>query len=147
MAANKDLEIIFHKDGVHRKYFQTSTSDLITNKSFIAIGPYSQCIKAGGFVFLAGQVPCDPQAKVVPGTMTDKAHRMCQNAKLILEAAGTSLEKVVKVNIYFEDIDRDFDAVNKVFGEYFVSKPARTSVQVAKLPVGCPLEMDVTALA
>ncbi|KAI3573511.1 Endoribonuclease L-PSP/chorismate mutase-like protein [Fusarium oxysporum f. sp. albedinis] len=129
MAANKDLEIIFHKDGVH------------------PIGPYSQCIKAGGFVFLAGQVPCDPQAKVVPGTMTDKAHRMCQNAKLILEAAGTSLEKVVKVNIYFEDIDRDFDAVNKVFGEYFVSKPARTSVQVAKLPVGCPLEMDVTALA
>lgn len=126
----------------------------------------SQCIKAGGFVFLAGQVPTDSQAKVVPGTITEKAHKMCQNTKLVLEAAGSSLEKVVKVTvcfqvalnrrhgqsltvqyqIYFEDLG-DFDAVNKVFGEYFVSKPARTSVQVAKLPVGCPLEMDVTALA
>ncbi|CAH0057888.1 unnamed protein product [Clonostachys solani] len=128
MSANKDLQIIFTEKGVH------------------PIGPYSQCIKAGGFVFLAGQVPTDSQAKVVPGTITEKAHKMCQNTKLVLEAAGSSLEKVVKVTIYFEDLG-DFDAVNKVFGEYFVSKPARTSVQVAKLPVGCPLEMDVTALA
>ncbi|KAK5045488.1 hypothetical protein LTR84_009106 [Exophiala bonariae] len=127
--ANKELQVIFNEKGVH------------------PIGPYSQAIKAGGFVFLAGQVPCDSQAKVVPGTMHDKARRMCENAKLMIESAGSSMDKVVKVNIYFEDIDRDFAAVNEVFGEYFVSKPARTSVQVAKLPVGCPLEIDVTAVA
>lgn len=61
----------------------------------------SQCIKAGGFVFLAGQVPTDSQAKVVSGTIAEKAHRMCQNTKLVLEAAGSSLEKVVKVTVCF----------------------------------------------
>ncbi|RSL92587.1 hypothetical protein CEP52_013739 [Fusarium oligoseptatum] len=65
------------------------------------IGPYSQAIKANGFVFLSGQLPADPQGKLTEGTAAEKAHKMCQNAKTVLEAAGSSLDKVVKVTIYF----------------------------------------------
>ncbi|CAG8886480.1 translation initiation inhibitor [Penicillium mononematosum] len=123
------VETFFNKDGVH------------------PIGPYSQVTRGGGFVFLAGQVPTDSAAKPVGNNTTEKARRMCQNAQLMLETAGSSLDKVLKITIYFSDIDRDFEAVNKVFGEFFTSKPARTSVQVARLPLNLEFEMDVTALA
>ncbi|KAJ9654095.1 hypothetical protein H2198_006834 [Neophaeococcomyces mojaviensis] len=117
-----------------------------TEKGVHPIGPYSQVIKANGFVFLAGQVPTNPKAEPVGKTVAEKTHKMCQNAAAVLEAAGSSMDKVVKVTVYFADLN-DFDEVNKVFGKYFPSKPARTSVQVARLPLDLALEMDVTAIA
>ncbi|RSL55477.1 hypothetical protein CEP54_009350 [Fusarium duplospermum] len=109
------------------------------------IGPYSQAIKANGFVFLSGQLPADPQGKLIEGTPAEKAHKMCQNAKAVLEAAGSSLDKVVKVTIYFRNMD-DFKEVNEVYTEYFPHKPARSACEATKLPLGASLEMDIIAV-
>ncbi|KAL2692356.1 hypothetical protein Neosp_002762 [[Neocosmospora] mangrovei] len=102
-------------------------------------------IKANGFVFLSGQLPADPQGKLVEGTAAEKAHKMCQNAKAVLEAAGSSLDKVVKVTIYFRSMD-DFKEVNEVYAEYFPHKPARSACEATKLPLGASLEMDIIAV-
>ncbi|RMJ16268.1 hypothetical protein CDV36_004082 [Fusarium kuroshium] len=109
------------------------------------IGPYSQAIKANGFVFLSGQLPADPQGNLTEGTAADKAHKMCQNAKTVLEAASSSLDKVVKVTIYFRNMD-DFKEVNEVYAEYFPHKPARSASEATKLPLGASLEMDIIAV-
>ncbi|KAI8724105.1 hypothetical protein NCS52_00268000 [Fusarium sp. LHS14.1] len=109
------------------------------------IGPYSQAIKANGFVFLSGQLPADPQGKLIEGTAAEKAHQMCKNAKAVLEAAGSGLDKVVKVTIYFRNMD-DFREVNEIYAEYFPHKPARSACEATKLPLGASLEMDIIAV-
>ncbi|KAH7176873.1 Endoribonuclease L-PSP/chorismate mutase-like protein [Dactylonectria macrodidyma] len=109
------------------------------------VGPYSQAIKANGLVFLSGQIPAEPSGKLIEGTITDKAHKMCQNASAVLEAAGSSLDKVVKVTIYFQDFG-DFREVNEVYTQYFPHSPARTASESPRLPAGAPIEMDLIAL-
>jgi len=114
-----------------------------------AIGPYSQAIAAGGLVFCSGQIPLDPRTNEMVGAadVRTQARRVMDNLKAVLAAAGTSLDRVVKTTIFLADLG-DFGAVNEVYGAYFAREPpARSTVQVAGLPKGALVEIDVIALA
>ena len=114
-----------------------------TDQAPKAIGPYSQAIRAGGLLFVSGQVPLDPATgALVEGDIAAQTHRVMQNVQAVLEAAGASLDAVVKTTIYLADL-RDFKAVNEVYGGYFASPaPARATVQVARLPLDARVEID-----
>ena len=118
-----------------------------TDKAPQAIGPYSQAIKANGFVFVSGQIPIDPESgQLATGTITEQTKLVMRNLTAILEASGSSLDRVVKTTIYLKDMG-SFDEVNKAYGEYFSQhKPARATVQVAKLPRNVSIEIDAVAL-
>ena len=113
-----------------------------------AIGPYSQGIKAGGFVFTAGQVAFDPATgQVVSGDVAAQTERVMKNLAAILQAAGTGFEKVVRCTVFLKSMN-DFAAMNEVYGRYFTSAPpARSTVEVARLPKDVLVEIDVIALA
>jgi 2-iminobutanoate/2-iminopropanoate deaminase len=113
-----------------------------------AIGPYSQAIKAGGFVFTAGQIPIDPATgQVVPGEVSAQTERVMKNLAAILEAAGSGFEKVVRCTVFLRNMN-DFAAMNEVYGRYLASAPpARSTVEVARLPKDVLVEIDVIALA
>jgi 2-iminobutanoate/2-iminopropanoate deaminase len=113
-----------------------------------AVGPYSQAVRSGGFVFLSGQIPLDPATgDLVTGSIEDQAHRVMTNLSAVLDAAGTSFSRVVKATIYLTNLS-DFSAVNAVYGSYFPSDPpARSTVQVAALPLGASVEIDLVAEA
>lgn len=113
-----------------------------------AIGPYSQAVRAGGFVFASGQIPLDPKTGVfVEGGVAEQTQQVMRNLKAVLEAAGTSLERVVKTTVFLADMD-DFSAMNEVYGQYFKENPpARSTVQAARLPRDARVEIDVIALA
>jgi 2-iminobutanoate/2-iminopropanoate deaminase len=113
-----------------------------------AVGPYSQAIAASGFVFLSGQVPLDPRTgKLIDSEVIgDHVRRAMDNLKGVLEAAGSSLERAVKVTIYLADI-ADFPDVNRAYAEYFgQAPPARAAIQVGALPLGARVEIDMIAL-
>ena len=118
-----------------------------TEKAPAAVGPYSQGIIANGFIFTAGQGGIVPGTKTpVEGGIQAQTRQVFENLKAILEAAGSSLDKVVKVNVYLTDIN-DFAAMNEVYASFFGAEPpARTTVQVAKLPLGLIVEIEATAL-
>lgn len=113
-----------------------------------AIGPYSQAIRAGGFVFVSGQVAIDPaNQQVISGDVAAQTDRVCKNLSGILTAAGSSLQKVVRSTVFLKNIG-DFAAMNEVYGRYFnVAPPARSTVEVARLPKDVLVEIDVIALA
>ncbi len=119
-----------------------------TNDAPKAIGPYSQGIKAGGFVFVSGQVAIDPATQnVIQGDVKAQTERICQNLKAILEAAGTDLESVVKSTVFLRSM-ADFAAMNEVYGRYFKNEPpARSTVAVVGLPKDVQVEIDVIAEA
>ncbi len=111
-----------------------------------AIGPYSQAIKLSDFssiAFFSGQIPLDPATgKLVTGTVADEAHRVLQNLKAVIEAAGFALKDVVKTTIFLQDM-ADFAAVNEVYGSYLgMVLPARATVAVAGLPLGVRIEVE-----
>jgi 2-iminobutanoate/2-iminopropanoate deaminase len=112
-----------------------------------AIGPYSQAIEAGGFVFCSGQIPLDPRTgKLVEGDVAVQAKRILDNFEAVLKAAGSSLSRTVKLTVYLTSMG-DFEALNKVLAERFTQDPpARAVVQVSALPKGAALEMDLTAI-
>jgi 2-iminobutanoate/2-iminopropanoate deaminase len=119
-----------------------------SNEAPKAIGPYSQGIKAGGFVFVSGQVAIDPATQqVIPGDVKAQTERVCQNLKAILEAAGSDLESVVKSTVFLRSM-ADFAAMNEVYGRYFKNDPpARSTVAVVGLPRDVQVEIDVIAEA
>ena len=119
-----------------------------TNNAPTPIGPYAQAIRANGFIFLSGQIPLDPQTGlVVPGDIAAQTRQVMQNVSAILEAAGSGLTKIVKTTIFLTDLD-DFAQLNRVYGEYLADvKPARATVQVARLPKEVRVEIEVIALA
>jgi 2-iminobutanoate/2-iminopropanoate deaminase len=110
--------------------------------------PYNQAVRAGGFVFCAGQVGFDPASgKLVDGGVEAQARRVMQNLAAVLEAAGSGLDRVVKTTIFVADLG-DFAAVNEVYGSCFSeAPPARSTVQVAGLPAGALVEIEAIALA
>ncbi len=112
-----------------------------------AIGPYSQAIRAGQFLFLSGQVPLDPSTgEIVPGDVTAQVGRVMQNIAAVLEAADSSFDHIVRTTIYLVDL-ADFAAVNEVYSSYFRDPaPARSTVQVARLPKDARVEIDAIAL-
>jgi 2-iminobutanoate/2-iminopropanoate deaminase len=113
-----------------------------------AIGPYSQAIRANGFVFISGQVAIDPaNQQVVSGDVVAQTERVMKNLSAILSAAGSGLEKVVRSTVFLKNMG-DFAAMNQVYGRYFTSAPpARSTVEVARLPKDVLVEIDVIALA
>ena len=113
-----------------------------------AIGPYSQAIKADGFVFVSGQVAIGPTTQqVISGDVAAQTERVMRNLTAILKAAGSGLEKVVRSTVFLKSMG-DFAAMNEVYGRYFASAPpARSTVEVARLPRDMLVEIDVIALA
>jgi len=112
-----------------------------------AIGPYSQAIKAGGFVFCAGQIALDPATgQLVPGDVAAQADRVLKNLSAVLAAAGTDLDHAVKTTVFLKNIS-DFAAMNEVYGRYFkTAPPARSTIGVAQLPRDALVEIDVVAV-
>lgn len=112
-----------------------------------AVGPYSQAVRAGNLVFSAGQIPLDPATgKLVEGDISAQTRRVMDNLIAVLEAAGTSLANVVKTTIFVTDLGH-FAAINQAYGSYFTAEPpARSTVQVAALPLGAQVEIEVIAL-
>ena len=111
------------------------------------IGPYSQAIKAGGFVFASGQIALDPaNGKLIEGDIKAQTERVLKNLSAVLAAAGSSLDRVVRTTVFLKNIS-DFPAMNEVYGQFFKNEPpSRSTVQVAALPKDALLEIDVLAL-
>jgi 2-iminobutanoate/2-iminopropanoate deaminase len=118
-----------------------------TDKAPKAIGPYEQAIKIGDFVYTAGQIPIDPQTgNLIAGTIAEQTRQVLENLKAVLEAAGSSLDKVIKATVFLKNM-ADFAALNEVYGEYLgKAKPARSTVAVADLPRGALVEIDLIAI-
>ena len=121
---------------------------IATDRGPKAIGPYSQAIRANGFVFVSGQIPLDPATQqLVAGDVQAQTERVLENLKGIVEAAGSSLDRVVRATVFLADMN-EFAAMNEVYGRYFQNQPpARSTVQVARLPRDVRVEIDVIALA
>ncbi|HEV8719479.1 MAG TPA: RidA family protein [Candidatus Binatia bacterium] len=119
-----------------------------TDKAPKAIGPYEQAIKVGEFVYTAGQIPIDPNTgNFVAGGIAEQTRQVLENLKAVLEAAGSSLERVVKATVFLKNM-ADFPSMNEVYAEYLAqAKPARSTVAVAELPRGALVEIDFVALA
>lgn len=113
-----------------------------------AIGPYSQAIKANGFVFISGQIAIDPAtAQIIQGDVAAQTERVLKNLEAILKAAGSGLDRVVRTTVFLKNMG-DFAAMNEVYGRFWKSAPpARSTVEVARLPRDVAVEIDVIALA
>jgi 2-iminobutanoate/2-iminopropanoate deaminase len=119
-----------------------------TDKAPKAIGPYSQAVKAGGFIFTAGQIAFDPAtSQIVEGGVAQQTARVMENLKGLLEAAGSSLDRAVKATVYLKDMN-DFSEMNTVYGRYFTKNPpARSTVEAARLPRDVLVEIDLIVAA
>jgi len=117
-----------------------------TNRAPAAVGPYSQAVVDGDRVYSSGQIPIDPATgKLVAGDIVAQTRQVMENLRAVLEAAGSGLERVVKATVFVTDL-RDFVLINQTYATYFPSSPpARSTVQVAALPLGAAIEIEVVA--
>lgn len=118
---------------------------IATDNAPPAGGPYSQAIKSGNFVFTAGQVGLDATGSMVQGGIEEQTEQAITNIKAVLAAAGLDITRVVKTTVFLADMN-DFAAMNGVYAKHFTSKPARSTVQAAKLPLGALVEIDTIAV-
>ena len=119
---------------------------VFTKEAPAAIGPYSQGIVVNNLFFSSGQIPLTAEGQLIDGNVQEQTHQVFHNLKAVLQAAGASLETVVKATVFIKDMN-DFAAVNEVYGEYFSEhKPARSCVEVARLPKDVLIEIEVVAL-
>lgn len=109
-----------------------------------AIGPYSQCLKAGSLVFTSGQIGMDPETGILREGLETQTEQACRNVCAILEAAGSSPEHVIKTTCFLQDM-ADFAAFNEIYARYFISRPARSCVAVRELPKGALCEIEAVA--
>ena len=117
-----------------------------TTNAPAAIGPYSQAIEANGFVFASGQIPVNPETGEIPEGIEAQAEQVMKNVKNLLEAAGTSVDQVVKTGVFIKNMD-DFATINGIYEKYFAKDcPARSCVEVARLPKDVLLEMEAIAV-
>lgn len=117
-----------------------------TNNAPGAIGPYSQAVIAGGMVYTSGQIAIDPATgNMVEGGVKEQTEQVCKNVKALLEASGTSIEKVVKTTCFLADM-ADFAVFNEIYAGYFTGKPARSCVAAKTLPKGALVEVDTVCL-
>lgn len=121
---------------------------IVTQEGPEAIGPYSQAVRANGFLFASGQLAIDPDTQqVVAGGVAEQTERVLKNLVAILKAGGSGIEKVVRTTIFLKSMG-DYAAVNEIYGHYFrVALPARSTVEVSRLPKDVLVEIDVIALA
>ena len=119
-----------------------------TNEAPAAIGPYSQAVRSGNFVFCSGQIPLDPKSgQIVSGDITAQTRRALDNIAALLRAEGLNFDDVVKTSVFLTNLD-DFQIVNEIYGSYFKqTPPARSTVQVSALPRGANVEIEVIAAA
>ena len=117
---------------------------IATSEAPVAIGPYSQGVVHGGFLFVSGQLPVDPESgQLPPANIGEQTRRIMKNIQAIAAVAGTCLEKAVKATIFLTDLS-DFSAVNAAYGEFFpANPPARSTVEVAGLPLGASIEIEM----
>jgi 2-iminobutanoate/2-iminopropanoate deaminase len=116
-----------------------------TAKAPGAIGPYSQAIKIGDFVFTSGQIPLNPETGDMPDTIEEQTKQALENVKAILEAAGTSLDNVIKTTVFLKDMN-DFVRINEVYATFFKENPpARSAVEIARLPKDAKIEIEAIA--
>jgi len=120
---------------------------IATEKAPAAVGPYSQAIRVGDLVFTAGQLAIDPATgKLVEGGIEEQTRQVLRNISAVLEAAGSSLDRVAKTTVFLKDMG-DFKALNQVYGEFFASEPpARSTVEVSDLALGALVEIDAIAI-
>lgn len=120
---------------------------ITTDRAPLPVGPYSQAIKANGFLFLSGQIPLDPATgKLVEGDISVQTDRVMANIQAVLEAGGASWSDVVKTTIFLVDM-ADFSLVNQIYAQFFPDRaPARSCFQVAALPLGARIEIECVAL-
>jgi 2-iminobutanoate/2-iminopropanoate deaminase len=117
-----------------------------TNQAPQAIGPYSQAIQVGSFLYTSGQIPLNPEGELVSEDVREQTHQVLKNITAILAEADAKLESVVKTTIFIKDMNH-FQAINQVYSEYFSEhKPARSTVEVARLPKDVLIEMEVIAI-
>lgn len=110
-----------------------------------AIGPYAQAVKVNGLVYTSGQIPLTPAGDVVEGSIEEQTHQVLNNLEEVLKAAGSSLSNVIKTTVFIKDMN-EFAALNEVYAEHFGShKPARSTVEVARLPKDVKVEIEVVA--
>ncbi len=113
-----------------------------TDKAPLAIGPYSQAVISGNLIFTSGQIAINPETSLVEETTIEgQTKRVCENIKNLLEASGSSIEKVVKTTCFLKNME-DFAVFNEIYATYFTSKPARSCVAVKELPKGVLVEID-----
>ncbi|MGL4761300.1 MAG: RidA family protein [Sarcina sp.] len=116
-----------------------------TNNAPGAIGPYSQGIKIGDLVFTSGQIPLNPTTGEMPETIQEQTKQALDNVKAILEASGTGMDKVIKTTVFLTDLN-DFVKMNEVYATYFINeKPARSAIEISKLPKGARIEIEAIA--
>jgi 2-iminobutanoate/2-iminopropanoate deaminase len=120
---------------------------IATNGAPKAIGPYSQAIRANGFIFVSGQTPIDPaNQQLISGSIGEQTERVLRNIEAILQQAGSSMAKIVRCGVFLKDMN-DFAAMNEVYAKFFPNDPpARSTVQAARLPKDCQVEIDAIAL-
>ena len=118
-----------------------------TDQAPAAIGPYSQAVKINGMIFVSGQIAIDPATgSIVDGDVQAQTRQVLNNVKAVLEAAGSSLDKVVKTTVYITDMD-NFSKVNEIYAEFFIARPpARACVEVSRLPKDVSIEIEAVAV-
>lgn len=123
-------------------------NEVVSKDAPAAVGPYSQAINAGGMIFCAGQIAKDPKTdEIVRGTIKEQTKRVMDNLSLVLEAAGTDLDAIVKTTVFLKDMS-DYEGMNEVYGSYFKKPyPARSTVQVVRLPKDVLVEIECIAFA
>jgi 2-iminobutanoate/2-iminopropanoate deaminase len=141
------LSVLPHKNLHAQARSQTMKKEVKTDKAPQAIGPYSQGIIANGFVFCSGQIPLVPETGAfAAGAVEDQTRQVLKNVAAVLDAAGSSLDQVVKATVFLQDMN-DFAAMNKVYAEFFKAPfPARAAVQVARLPRDVKVEIEAVAI-
>ena len=117
-----------------------------TDKASLPVGPYNQAVSIGNLIFTAGQIPLDRQGNMVTGGIKEQTQQVIQNLIAVLAGGGSSLERVVKATVFLKDLN-DFAGMNEVYGKYFKSEtaPARTTIQVARIPKDALVEIEVVA--
>lgn len=117
-----------------------------TDKAPAAIGPYSQAIEVNGMVFTSGVIPVDTQTGVIPATIEEQANQAFSNLKNLIEASGATIDKVIKTTVFIKEMN-DFGAINEVYADFFQAPfPARSCVEVARLPKDVMLEIEAIAI-
>ncbi|KAL4762362.1 Endoribonuclease L-PSP/chorismate mutase-like protein [Aspergillus foveolatus] len=121
-------------------------TNIFTPNACPPVGPYSQAVKANGQIFLSGQIPADKNGNLVEGDIRTKTQACCDNIKAILDAAGSSVDKIIRVNVFLDDMS-NFAEMNAQYEKFFTHKPARSCIAAKQLPKGVPVEIECIALA
>ena len=117
-----------------------------TDKASLPVGPYNQAVKIGNLIYTAGQIPLDRSGNTVPGGIKEQTQQVLENVKNVIEAGGSSLERVVKATVFLKDLN-DFAGMNEIYAQYFKAEtaPARTTIQVSRIPKDSLVEIEVVA--